>query len=182
MGSSWRRGMVAMMCVLGLLCTGCSTDKTKTIDPKSLSTSSETPLPSTPSLTADQQAIISQYKAYFTAITKLVGVSYVNTMNELTKYSYPKVAKLAADNLQGIASDGQAIGGEIKFGSLIPQVEGDSATVAECRDESGESIIDAKTGATLFLGTAATGIAATFHHDTDGNWRIVVITSDPSQC
>ncbi|MEO9198786.1 MAG: hypothetical protein ABI206_08540, partial [Antricoccus sp.] len=106
----WRRCVFAIVCILALGCAGCSKDDPKPTDPKTLSTSSSvSPPSSSPSLTADQQAIISQYKAYFTAITKLVGEPTLTVMNELTRYSYPDVAASANENLQTIKAQGWAI-------------------------------------------------------------------------
>lgn len=179
----WRRGVLAIVCVLALGCAGCSKDDPKPTDPKTLSTSSSvSPPSSSPSLTADQQAIISQYKAYFTAVTELDGQSTLTVMNELTQYGYPVVAASSERTLATIAQSGWKIGGYISYGPMVVAVQDLDGSVRECRDGSSETIVDASTGMELSHGDPGQQITATMHKDADSLWRITNIDVIEKTC
>ncbi|PRZ43508.1 hypothetical protein CLV47_102196 [Antricoccus suffuscus] len=181
-GRRQRLGVAIATCVL-IVVSGCTTsDGTKPTELPSVSNSGSASTSSTPKLTTDQKAIVSQYKAYFNNFVQLVGAPKQVVFDELTKYAYPAVVEVAYKGMAAIAEKGQRAGGTITYGVLEPAVTDKSATMVECRNMTSETLISAVDGTVVSEGAAIARFKSFFDLNEDGKWRITQLTAKADEC
>ena len=177
-----RLGVAVATCALITMC-GCTTsDGTKPSELPSVSNSGSASTSATPKLTAEQEAIVSQYKAYFEKSMVLVGASQLEVYEVLTQYAYPKVVDVAFAGLQTLATKSQTSGGAIEFGELEPSVSGTTASMIECRDMSSETVVSATDGSEIWRGGPGVQFVSKFERIPDGSWRISAVSGEENAC
>ncbi len=174
--------LAAATCAL-ITMSGCTTsDGSKPSKLPPVSNSAGASTSSAPKLTAEQEAIVSQYKAYFEETNDLVGASKAVVFETLTNYAWPVVVETTYEGLQAFNAQGQRGGGQIVFGELVPVVTGDAAEFEECRDTSTETVVSMSTGEVIGRGSPGTLFWVSFHLDPDGKWRIADSTVGAAEC
>lgn len=159
-------------------CSPSGDGKPTELPPSSQSSGTST----SPKLTAEQEAIVNQYKAYFENFVQLVGEPKQVVFEVLTKYAYPQVVEIAYQGLQALDENGKRAGGTITYGQLEPTVTGKTASLIECRDSSTETVVSAIDGTVLTHGSPGTRFISSFELNDDGRWRITDLTGKESAC
>ncbi|MFV0535115.1 MAG: hypothetical protein ACK5MR_15895 [Cumulibacter sp.] len=172
--------------ILALALAGCGNDPdTKPTELSATSSSSASGSPSDPAPSSDssttssapdvdpeEQAVIDAYKGFYTTLNSLTDLSEVAVTEAMSPYAQDVAIQQVLTGTASLASDGHAPGGTVVFAPLEIEFAGSSeATLTECRDTTGETIVDANTGEQVSQGTPGTSITA-FLIRSGQDWKV----------
>jgi len=135
----------------------------------------------TPTATAlpEQAAILSQYRAFFAALTPLSKAPYRQRLSGMKKFAVdPELTRV----MGGIAASQAA--GEVGYGAMIirpvvGRVSGGTATLTDCQDNSHSGRLKSATGEKVTVGRVNQLATVTMKRGADGTWRMATVVYSP---
>lgn len=123
----------------------------------------------------DSAAILAQYRAFFDSLTPLSMTEPVARAAAMKRLAVdPALARV----LGGMASSEQV--GEVGYGTpvlrpKIDKIEGDTATILDCQDTSGNGRLAKATGKVVTVGRKNDYAQVTVQRGPDGVWRVATV-------
>lgn len=181
-------GLTAFLTFLTL--SGCSTDSgveaqgPGTAAPSSSSTPSppgSTDAPATPSSPAaasespDAQAILSQYRAFFGALTPASKVAEGARYEQMKTLAVDPALRRVMGGMAASDAAGEVGYGETVVHPKLTSVQGDTAVLTDCQDGSQSGRMKASTGEKTTVGTDHDFANVTMKRGADGAWRVATV-------
>lgn len=183
-GSGAGRGARKIVLVGFLLSTclvGCSSDGSIAADP--LPTASSSAPTASPTLADEQQAILSQYRLFWSSLTPVSKMPAAQRRAALAKYTVdPELKSLLAGLAQTDAKK------QVFYGADRPRAtqasispDGVKAVIDDCQDSSQSGNADRATGRKVTVGVARNHVVVTMTR-SDGVWKVYFVSHTKTRC
>lgn len=132
--------------------------------------------PATPSQSAEEAAILAQYRAFFHALTPASTLGEDARLNLMRTLAVdPELRRV----MGGMAASDAA--GEVGYGETVVRpklsaaVDGDTANLTDCQDGSQSGRMKAATGVKTTVGTSHDFAKVSMKRGPDGTWRVATV-------
>lgn len=184
MGRARRRTaglLVGAIVLTGAACDGETTALSELSDGPSISAAKSSSAPST-SESAQERAVIDQYKGYYNTIYTLSTPSDEQVREAFLPYADDFMVENWVKVFKSFAAQGKRPAGSIEFGPIEVTLTGATAETRECRDGTSELLVSIADGTTISHGAPGTLVEAGLIQDTAGVWRVWKAVATEGKC